>query len=299
MNKSILYTAAILIALTLNNCSGTDTNTANPQDDSLETIDPNSPAVIRLNNRLFSIPSPFQVAMLVKDIKAPYNKDLLNPTTNASNYTTTFKQALNLGVYGANLGYLNIYEQLPDAGMYFAVVKVLANDLGISSSFDKNILQRIESNQSNKDSLIFLFSYIYRDADAFLMNNDRNDVSILVLTGGWIESLYFLAKTAVQTNNKNVIDRIGEQKHPLDNLIELLRPYYGNRSDEFDKIIEDLVELATIFDGIIIEYTYENKIVQPDKNLTTIKSTSNTIISEYQLKSIAESITAIRKRLVE
>jgi len=280
-------------------CGGCGTENNDEKNDTLNVIDTKDPTLVKFNGRLFSVPSPFQVAMLVKDANVPYNKDLLNPTNNQSNYTTNFKQALNLGVYGANLGYLNIYDQLPDAASYFAVVKILSKELGIMNSFNEVTLKRIEANNNNRDSLIYIISTIYRDADAYLMNNQRNDISVLILAGGWIESLYLITQSLKQTKNQALVDRIGEQKHPLDNLIELLRPYYGKESDEFDQFLEQLVDLATVFDGVVIEYVYEPPTIDVANKTTTINSKSKTIITDYQLKTITETVANLRKKIIE
>lgn len=255
--------------------------------------------LIKLNDRLFSIPSPLQVASLVKETGIPYNKDLLNPVDRTSRYTTAFKQALNLGVYGANLGYLNMYDQLPDAAMYFGVVKIMSKELGIMSSVDEKLLERFENNKSNKDSIMQIVSSMYKNADAYLMDNERNEIGIIILTGGWVESLYFLTQLSQTNKSQEIINRIGEQKYPLDNLIELLRPYYGKQSEEFDHLLEQLVDLATVFDGITIEYKYVAPTTHPEKKLTVINSTTKTVIQDVQLNLITEQVEAIRNSIVQ
>ncbi len=296
-HKGFIILIFIFIAsLTFSNCNNGDEDDS--QNDTIDYIDLQNPTLVKVNDRLFSIPSPFQVALLVKDSKVPFDKSLLNPTKNQVNYSTNYKQALNLGIYGADLSYLNIYEQLPDAASYFAVVKVLSKELGISSTFDEKIMKRIENNNNNKDSLLYILSTIYRDADSYLFNNDRNEIGLLILAGGWIESLYIMTRILHVNSNEEILSRVGEQKHPLDNLIELMRPYYGNISDEFDVFLEELVELAAIFDGVVIEYTYSEPIVDELNKLTTITSSSKTIINEYQIQKITEMVDSIRMKII-
>ncbi len=294
--KPYMLFILFIVSQLLCSCSGNnEEETSNKIDSTLLK----NPSIVKINNRLFSIPSPYQVAILVKDNKLPFNKDLLNPVQNQSNYSTTFKQALNLGIYGADLSYLNIYEQLPDAAGYFAVVKVLSKELGIMSTLDENTLKRIEDNSNNRDSLMLILSSLYRDADVYLFKNNRNEVGLLILAGGWVESLYVMTQTLSKNNNQEIINRIGDQKYPLDNLIELNRPYYGKISDEFDALLEQLVDLAAIFDGVSIEYTYEAPIVDEAKKLTIVNSKSKTIINEYQIQKITELTAKIRKSIIE
>jgi hypothetical protein len=297
MYKYLPTKLLIVFGLVLNlSCGNNDDDQTNQQiDSSLLT----NPSIIKVNNRLFSIPSPFQVAILVKANKVPFNKDLLNPVQNQINYSTTYKQALNLGIYGADLSYLNIYEQLPDAAGYFAVIKVLSKELGIISTMDESTLKRIEANSNNKDSLAFILSSVFRDADAYLFNNNRNEIGLLILAGGWIESLYIMTQTLNKYNNQEIINRIGDQKHPLDNLIELQRPYYGKISDEYDNFLVSLVDLAAVFDGVVKEYSYEPPTVDEANKLTIVNSKTKTIINEVQLQKITELTANIRKKIVE
>jgi len=287
----------ILLVLIITGCKYCTNNDDPDAQDSL-LVNDNKANLFKINDRLFSIPSPVQVSMLIKEKNIGFNKDLLNRTTKQTNYTTTYKQAINLGVYGANLAYLNIYEQFSDAGIYFSVAKSLAKELGITSFFDEPTISRIESNQNNRDSLLFITSNMFRDADGFLVNNERNEVAVMILAGGWIESIYLLTHVA-SLKDPEIQARIGEQKHPLDNLIEIMRPYYGNQSNEYDKLLESLVELATIFDGITMEYEFIQPEVDIQKRTTTIKSKTKIAINEYQLKTITEKITTLRNSMIE
>ncbi len=296
--KNVKVLLFIFVALlSFSNCNNNEEQ--DNKENSIDTVDLKNPKIIKINNRLFSVPSPYQVAVLVKNNHVPYNKDLLNPVQNQANYATNFKQALNLGVYGADLSYLNIYEQLPDAASYFAVVKVLSKELNILSTLDDKIMKRIEANNNNKDSLMYIMSTVFRDADAYLFNSGQNEIGVLVIAGGWIESLYIMTKILQQTNNnEEILRRIGEQKYPLDNLIELMRPYYNNISDEYDNFLLQLVDLASVFDGVAIEYTYSKPITDVENKTTTITSTTKTVINEYQIQKITEMVDSIRTGIV-
>ncbi|MBN2683617.1 MAG: hypothetical protein JXR58_14065 [Bacteroidales bacterium] len=257
------------------------------------------PELIEFGGTVFSIPSPYQMAVLVKDLNLDYNKDFLNATTNMSKYTNNFKKALNLGVYGANLGYLNIYEQTPDAINYFGVIKKLSEDLDLLGAFDATTINRIETNMGNKDSLMFIMSNTYRKSDAYLKENDRTDVGALILAGGWIESLNVMCNLALQDpSQQEIIKRIAEQKNPLESMIKILSPFY-NETKEYTELIEALIDLAYEFDGIDINYTYEAPEVDVDKKLTIINSKSEVVISDEQLKTITKKIGDIRKSIIE
>lgn len=260
-------------------------------------IDTSASKLVKFNNTLFSVPSPYQLAMLVKKVGAKYNNNLLNPIQNQVNYTSNFKKALNMGIYGADLTYLNIYEQIPEAINYFSVIKTLSQDLALSNAFDPKIFKSIEKNMGNKDSLLYLFSNTYRKADAFLKNNDRNQVAALIVAGGWVEGLYLLTQTAKENKNSEILNRIGEHKQPLENLIKILSPYY-DKSDDYAKLIDSLIDLAYDFDGIKMKYTYEEPIIDTKKKLSIINSKSELIVTDKQLEVITTKINKIRNTLI-
>ena len=57
-----------------------------------------------------NISSPIEMAALVKSLDADFSGKYLAPTENVDELTTSFQQAFQLGVYAADLGYLNIYN---------------------------------------------------------------------------------------------------------------------------------------------------------------------------------------------
>lgn len=272
------------------------TNTNKKDEDANIDTQPSS-KIVSVNNRQFNIPSPLQVADQVKMSEIKYNKKLLNSPLNASKYNTNLRKALNLGIYGADLGYLNVYDQMQDAIQYLTIIKKIVSELGILTTLEDRLLRRFENNKSNKDSIMFLMGDLYRASDLFLLNNDRNDVAVLILAGGWIESLYFLTNCG---DNKNMVlyNRIGEQKQALDNLIEIMRPYYNAQSEDYDKLLKSLIELATIFDGITIEYSYQKSTVDTNTKTTVINCKSKTIITDYQFKNIKRQIIDMREKII-
>ncbi len=125
---------------------------------------------------------------------------------------TNFSKALNLGIYGADLGYVIVYDQTQDAIAYLKTTKQVSDDLGLVGVFNEDIINRFTKNIGNKDSLLVLTSDAFRMGDAYLKDNDRMDVSALILAGGWIESLYLATNISKAKPNEDITNRIAEQK---------------------------------------------------------------------------------------
>ncbi|MCK7534125.1 MAG: hypothetical protein MZV63_25420 [Marinilabiliales bacterium] len=58
-----------------------------------------------------ALPTPLEIAHLIKGTGATFDETLLNPVENKSNYTTSKSMALNLGVFTCDLSFASMYDQ--------------------------------------------------------------------------------------------------------------------------------------------------------------------------------------------
>ena len=260
--------------------------------ESVEEKDPTENQLLAVDGKVFSIPSPIQTALLIKGAGVNYNKDMLNEPSKVTNYSTTFKKAVNLGVYGADLGYVTLYENTQDAISLLTAIKSIGDDLGVSEAFDMELVDRFERNIDNQDSLLILISDAFKSSDRYLKNHEQNDLGSLILAGGWLESLYFTTNAAAMSQNQDIINRVAEQKTTLSNLVKILAPHYNN--PEFAGLIDSLKELETIYQGIESNYTYVKPSVDAANKTTTINSTTQINITDEQLKAITDKVLQIR-----
>ncbi|GIV44381.1 MAG: hypothetical protein KatS3mg035_1504 [Bacteroidia bacterium] len=117
-----------------------------------ETLSPKDKA--KIEKMIYSIPSPVQAALLLEKTGARFDNKYMNAVTNVSSYQTTAQIALNIGVYGADLAYTNVYKKHVEALKYFSTIQKLGDKIGIGYIFTPALIQRFENNQNNQDSLI-------------------------------------------------------------------------------------------------------------------------------------------------
>ncbi|MEM7162497.1 MAG: hypothetical protein AAF487_08680 [Bacteroidota bacterium] len=256
--------------------------------------DPNKAQMLKLNNQLFSIPSPIQSAKLFQELNLPYNNDNLHSADALGNYATSSKKGLNLGVYGADLGYVSLYAQEKDATELLGAINKLVNDLDLTAAIDENLVNRFIKNMNNSDSLVYIVSDFYDAGDSYLKENDRSDIAGLVLAGGWIEGMYLTTTNA--GSNEKVIARISEQKSVIGNLIKILEQTPDNA--EAQGLIEDLVQLENIYDKIDYEYVYVRPETMPDKRRTKIKSRTEFSMSDDVLNEIKNTVESLRNKII-
>ncbi len=247
---------------------------------------------------LKQIPSPIETSVMIKKAGGSYNKDILNPSENAQNYSTNYKKALNLGVYGADLGYINIYEKNKESLYYLNSIKSMADGLNIGQFFDFETIKRLASNNKNADSLLNITTDNFNKINSFLYEQKRSDQSVLILTGGWLESLNIMCQIAQKNKNPKLYERIGEQKIIIDQLVLVLTNY---EADNNIKLLNtDLKQLQEIYKKVEIQYTYKESKMEIVDGIPTIvdKSESKVIITDAQVVEVAKLTSAIRNKIV-
>ena len=130
-----------------------------------------------------------------------------------------------------------------------------------------------------------------------LKNNSQNGTSALILTGGWIESMYFATTYALMNKDKKLFRRIGEQKQTLKTIIDILETY--NRNNENDVLISQLKSLSNEFNQIKFDYEYVEPVTDQDRRLTTIQCISNCNLTDELESSMQYTIAEIRALITE
>jgi hypothetical protein len=197
-----------------------------------------------------NLPSPMEMINSIYQNKIPFNKDLLNPSDHASNYSSGFKKAVNYGIYGIDMAYAAFYGQNQDLLDYYSTSKKMAEKLNVQETFD-NFTSSFMDNEQNKDSLVKIIDRAYAETDNYLRSNRRVEVASHVLAGSITETLYLsveLMKNNDRTaNNANLFDKIYNEKLYLDNLINLFSDLTKYPSSA--NLLVQLKSIKKVFDG--------------------------------------------------
>src|SRR5688572_21584643 len=154
---------------------------------------------------VYNIPSPSEIPYLLQATGAEFNESLLNDRQKVDQYSTkNDKAALNLGVYVADIGYLTSYDKTQEAINYLTACKTLADNLGLIGTFDSELGKQFEQNIANKDSLAHLLDRTIKQAQAFLVDDNRNKLASLIVTGSFIEGLY-ISTGLIKSYPKNIL----------------------------------------------------------------------------------------------
>lgn len=246
------------------------------------------------------IPSPLEISVLLKESGKKYNASYLNSPDNISKYNSNYKKALNLGVYGTDLGYTNIYEQNQDGVKYMSSIKTLADGLNIGQFFDIETIGRLATNSKNLDSLLLITTQNFNSINHYLQSQNRSNLSVLFLTGGWIEALNILCEVAAANpTNKELQETIGEQKIILENIM-LLLSFYKESDQNMASLLTDMEALKKLYDKVNITYTYSESTFEIVDGVMVIKDNSSSTIqiSEEDIANIKALISSIRNKII-
>jgi hypothetical protein len=267
--------------------------------DSAKTEGPTiSEAVI--GDILQQIPSPLEISVLLKESGKKYNATFLNSPDNLSKYNSNYKKALNLGIYGTDLGYTNIYEQNQDGVKYMATIKGLADGLNIGQFFDVETIGRLATNSKNLDSLLLITTQNFNNINHYLQTQSRSNLSVLLLTGGWLEAMHITCNVAgSDPNNKELQEKVGEQKVILENII-LLLSFYKDSDANMASLLTDMEGLKKAFDKVNITYTYKESTFEIKDGVMVIKDNSTTTIDikPENINEIRTISSAIRTKII-
>ncbi len=245
-----------------------------------------------------SIPSPLEMSVLIKEVGAKYQSSMLNATTNSTNYTTNAKRALNMGIYGADLGYINIYNQKQDAISYLNSITGLAEDLKIGQFFDIATLKRMATNSSNLDSLLYISTNNFEKMNGYLQDQKRGNLSTFMLSGGWIEALYIATEVVKNNKSQELVTKIGEQKVVLDQIL-LLLDFYKSDPSAAD-LGKEFKELKSIYDKIQITHEYKEPTITEVNGIMMVTDNSTTTINvtPEQIIDISNKAKSIRNKII-
>ena len=271
----------------------------------LETLDSTAVEGPEISEEVISsvlqqIPSPLEISVLLKESGTEYNKTLLNSSDNLSKYNSNYQKALNLGIYGTDLGYTNIYEQNQDGLDYMGAIKELADGLSIGQFFDIETIGRLATNSSNLDSLLLITTQNFNSINSYLQEQSRANLSVLLLTGGWIEAMHITCQVSAQDpGNKDLQETIGSQKIILENIL-LLLSFYKEVDQNMALLLSDFEELQKEYDSIEIVTTYKESTFEIVDGVMVIKdnSTSEVKISDENISNIKNLIGEIRNKII-
>jgi hypothetical protein len=291
-------TCFLLLALLVVSCrSGQEKNGFGEVSDSVlnEGLDISKQAT---SDIIENIASPVEIAALLKRVGAPFSQKNLSDPDIIEQFSTANQQAFNLGVYGTDLGYLNMYNKSGSTINYLTSIKKLADNIKVGQFFDFTTLKRLAQNSQNLDSLMYISVHSFNLMDDYLRQNRRSNLSALIIAGAWMEGFYLATSTYLDKPHPDLAERIGEQKIILSELMLILKNY--ERDPYVANVIKNLDELKILFNDVKISKVPGEPEMIEENGMLVIKQNEKSVVetSPELLRNIIATSEKVRKSLI-
>lgn len=293
-----LLLAMTVLLFSCKNRSENNMQLSFPEEDSIPMAEAEALSEEAIADIVQNISSPVEIAALMQALGIPFSNKHLAPTDAAKTLNTSFERALKLGIYGADLGYLNMYDKTNTAIDNLSTIKNLADGIRVGQFFDFETLKRLATNRNSLDSLLYISIHSFNQIDEYLRENKRGNLSTLMVSGVWLEALYLATQVAITHPHEMMMERIGEQKLIINDLMLLLRPYKD--MNDYSDLYADFMRLKEAYKEIDITYTIgEPETVEQDGRLVVVQNDESHVdITNEQLQEIIRLTEEIRNKLI-
>ena len=289
----------VFVCFSCRNSSNKNSKFVFPEADSIPVGEEEKLSTEAIEEIARNISSPVEIANLLQSLAVPFSPDYLASSIDANKQTTSFDKAFTLGILGADLGYLNMYEKTSSSIDILSSIRKLAEGIRVGQFFDFETIKRLSLNKSNLDSLLFLSIDSYTQIDKYLRENDRGQLSALMIIGVWIEGQFLATQVMTEYPDPVLRDRIGEQKIILNDLLMLANPYC-NRDPEFGVLCKDLQDIKEKYREIRITYTLGEPVSREVNGALVVEQTETSVVemTDEQLAGIIDITKTIRNKLI-
>ena len=245
----------------------------------------------------YSVPTPNELFEIIKAEGGELKIDLINSLDNEENYIDLKSKALNFGTYSADLGYMSCFDNSIEFLKYTKVVERLGDELGISEVFDEELMERIENNEGDTDSLFIISNDTYYDSYQFLEENEKGTELALIISGGFIESLYIVSNLVDSySEDTGIIEKIGDQKLVLENILDFCMTYMDEPA--VSETMDDLFSLSEVFEKNM-EFVEGESNIKSDGDVVTLSGGGHFKMTEKAFNAIKEKVTEIRTKITQ
>ena len=224
----------------------------------------------QIESHVYPLPTSAEVIKMLTDLQVGYNFGITNPPANVKKYFDSRKKAINMGVYGADLSYVTLYNVKQEVTNYLEAIRSLANDLYMARIYDQSVYDSIVKNFDNKEALVKILTNTFEETYSYLSRNDQQVLALLVVGGAWVEGMYLTTHVSEAAYNvagisKNLI----EQKSSFDLYLEITAPYLSD--SHMSDFIKTLEPIKTVYAGLTTSL-YEKDIKAITAAMETVRT---------------------------
>jgi len=227
----------------------------------------------QIGENVYPLPTSAAVIKMLTELEVGYILGISNPVANVKKYFTSTKRAINLGVFGADLSYVTLYNMQQEVFNYMSAISSLTNELNMSKIYNSALYDSIKKNFDNKNKLVNILTGSFNETYAYLSENDQQALALLVVGGAWVEGIYLTTHVSEAAYQVAGISRVLlEQKKSFELYLEITQPFTNDPSvSDFVKLLDPVKK---VYEGL------------------------GTSLTEQNIKDITKVITDVREQIV-
>ncbi len=245
----------------------------------------------------YSVPTPNELFEIVKLEGGEEKVGLVNSLDKRENYIELKEKALNFGIYSADLAYLSCFGIGTEFLMYFKAIQEIGEELGIEGAFDEDLMDRIENNDGDSDSLFAISNETYFDSYLYLEENEKGVELSLIMAGGYIESLYIICNLVDTYDDSDpIVEKIGDQKVVLEQVLDFILEFSDDPS--VSETMNDLVGLADVFENSM-EFEESGTNIDDNDGMLVLSGGGSFKMTENAYNDITSKVTELRNNITK
>lgn len=243
----------------------------------------------------YAVPTPNELFEIIKLQGGEQQTNLVNTLENSENYVDLKSKSINFGVYSADIAYLSCFGIGTDFLQYFKKIEELGEELGITGAFDEELMDRIENNEGDSDSLFAISNDSYYESYFYLEENDKGVELSLIMVGGYVESLYIICNLVDTYDSEDpIVKKIGDQKIVLENLIDFISEYAED--SDVSGVIDDLLSLSDVFKTTMEFEETESSVTNDDSGTLILSGGGSFTMTEAAFDAIKAKANELREK---
>lgn len=306
MKYTALALIAALAATGLNSCRRSQT-TSNFDDAEAQSAasKPDSTMADDLNKSktiMYTLPAPIEMASMIKETGVRFDDQLLADVSKAGRYSTNIKMALNLGIYSTDMSLSGMFNQSQRMMDYLNTLREMTKNLGILNILDDQVIAKLESPELTRQDALNIISEVYMKTNQNLTENNRRNIAVMVIAGGWVEGIY-LALNIINPDKltPDIVGRIVSQKLTIATMLNIIDSQDPDAADDDLQYVKGkILEIGEIYELINVEKTGRvSAITDSETRTTTIKANMSGTLDKDMLKALKQKVSEVRNEFAE
>jgi hypothetical protein len=180
----------------------------------------------KIEENVYPLPTSAEVIKQLTEMDLGFILGATNSADNARNYIESYNRSVNLGVYGADLSYVTLYNMQQDVIDYLDALRTLAIEQNLARIYDPTLYEEIKANFDNRDSLVTILTSAFDRTYAYLVDSDQANLALLMVGGGWVEGMYLTMAVSESGGHLSGFESVLlEQKKSFELMEDIAKPH--------------------------------------------------------------------------